>query len=519
MKKYIDDLLAISQNDLLEGLLGHGLFNSKMPSIFTSEPFYNYCISKNPSFSKKWADWVRFDNNRNNGMPRTLGIPSPFLYYHLAKCLSTNWKALLSYFNLETGSQSFKVSRTHIRKLYGTKAIFEMNYDKYNVDGPSTPTNAIKARFVVKTDISQFFNSIYTHSLPWAIIGKPASKRKHPSDYSDEIDKCTAAIKYGETHGILIGPTSSNLVSEIILCKIDHALLDGGFVFVRHIDDYKCFVENIAQGEAFLNKLRLELALFDLSINEKKTEIVPIDTYHSNDLGERIRQLDYLLSPSKKYSVITYPQLSSYLDAIFRLYEELNCNCSVYSFAFKHLSNYALSNNASRLLIDKSMNLSIIHPYLLPFLQKWIFEKYGISDNMFEFCLTLYDNGINESNYEKCIYALYFALINDIDFYSKQKQDLVKNASERSDCLLKLLSRMYCLEFYPGEFDSYFYKMALSIKSVSKDDFDRNWIFAYEVLNADNLDGDWKIIKSANVSFLDKLKFRKMHHWKTVFYT
>ena len=41
-------------------------------------------------------------------------------------------------------------------------------------------------RFVAKTDISRFYQSIYTHSFPWAFHGKEAAKKIRKFD-SDEI--------------------------------------------------------------------------------------------------------------------------------------------------------------------------------------------------------------------------------------------------------------------------------------------------------------------------------------------
>ena len=41
------------------------------------------------------------------------------------------------------------------------------------------------------------------------------------------IDKACQAVKNGETHGLLIGPHTSNLLSEIILTVVDKQLYES----------------------------------------------------------------------------------------------------------------------------------------------------------------------------------------------------------------------------------------------------------------------------------------------------
>ena len=86
-----------------------------------------------------------------------------------------------------------------------------MNYDNWKMDG--TPENDLlirvssAARYVVHTDISTFFPSIYTHSLPWAFVGKDIAKKERSSKkWFNKIDAACQRVKHGETHGLLIGP-------------------------------------------------------------------------------------------------------------------------------------------------------------------------------------------------------------------------------------------------------------------------------------------------------------------------
>lgn len=43
MKKYIDYLREFNEEELMKGLLGFGLFADKLPGLFSSLAFYDYC--------------------------------------------------------------------------------------------------------------------------------------------------------------------------------------------------------------------------------------------------------------------------------------------------------------------------------------------------------------------------------------------------------------------------------------------------------------------------------------------
>ena len=76
-KKYVDYMDEITANELYEGLLGYGMFANKLPPVFTSVSFFNYCQANNPVYSDKWHDYVNFSSMRNINIPRLFGIPTP----------------------------------------------------------------------------------------------------------------------------------------------------------------------------------------------------------------------------------------------------------------------------------------------------------------------------------------------------------------------------------------------------------------------------------------------------------
>jgi hypothetical protein len=99
---------------------------------------------------------------------------------------------LKTHFRGKTDKQTHKISRIHIRKLEDKKHLFEMNYKHYSKDDLDIENElSVGARFVAKADISNCFPSIYTHSIPWALVRKEEAKQKQGEqhEYFNKLDK------------------------------------------------------------------------------------------------------------------------------------------------------------------------------------------------------------------------------------------------------------------------------------------------------------------------------------------
>lgn len=242
-KKYADFMDEISSDELYEGLLAYGFFAEKLPPVFTAVHFFDYCKTVPTPFSTGWNEYMTFRVMRNISIPRLMGIPNPFKYQLVCSELRDNWDKLRHHFREQTSVQCHRISRIHVRKEYDKKRIFEMNYKNWRVDGSPETELLIhdkgSSRFVVQADISTCFPSIYTHAIPWALVGKEKAKTTASDKnlWYNKIDKICSDMRNGETHGLLIGPHVSNLLSEIILTVVDRKLYDNGHRYVRNIDD------------------------------------------------------------------------------------------------------------------------------------------------------------------------------------------------------------------------------------------------------------------------------------------
>ena len=530
-KTYLECMNEISADDLYEGLLGYGMFTEKLPQIFTSVPFYEFCKSKKrkPSFKKGVHKWISFDVMRNTSVPRTMGIPNPFAYHYLCKELSDNWADIRKHFADKTWFLSDKISRIHIRKKRNSKSLFEMNYDSWKVDGDPVPYWKIGNKYVVKADISSCFPSIYTHALSWALIGKTAAKqcRNDKGKLCNKLDQACRTVKDGETHGLLIGPHASNLLSEIILTAVDDYLQNdsnlGEADFLRYIDDYQCYVSNQAEGEFFLQRLNQALKKFDLSLNHKKTKIEKLPEADINAWPEMLKTQALLLLPqvpkvsseSEKVESLkpelSYNTVKAYLDYAVSLMCTLSNDGATLSYAVKVLSNdrYIMSYGARSYFGKTMMHLAGIYPYLLRLLERYVFTQYEMGKKRLSDKILADAMRIN--NFEAAYYALYFALKYNFPLDGINYQWILCS----DDCILKLLGWLYAKKYSDEETVELFHAEALQ-EAQDQDETDRNWLFVYELLSLCDMNNiankentwinDWKAIKEAGVTFL-KNKF------------
>jgi len=136
-----------------------------------------------------------------------------------------------------------------------------------------------------KFDISKCFDSIYTHSLAWALLNKEIVKDTLPvSDFTFAglFDRLMQNLNYGETNGIIIGSEFSRIFAELILQQIDktvyHELRKVGkihkkdYEVFRYVDDYFVFYNDEATKEIIHSIYKLELRKYKLYLNDSKAK-------------------------------------------------------------------------------------------------------------------------------------------------------------------------------------------------------------------------------------------------------
>ena len=123
---------------------------------------------------KRKHDFIRYEPLREVNIPRQMGVPHP--ESHIVQCLALNrhWATIKGH----CAKPKTPVSRLFVRKT-SSERVFQMNYEgEERFDNEEADIGKMTgAHYVARTDISNCFPSIYTHSIPWALHGRSKSKK------------------------------------------------------------------------------------------------------------------------------------------------------------------------------------------------------------------------------------------------------------------------------------------------------------------------------------------------------
>ncbi|WP_276881944.1 antiviral reverse transcriptase Drt3b [Campylobacter cuniculorum] len=180
--------------------------------------------------------------------------------------------------NIETIDHKEKYFKTFF--AYKKYSNIYMFYESYEYQRNEKLFNKL-----YKFDLSKCFDSIYTHSITWAIYSKKIIKDnlKIKNTFAHKFDKLMQNMNYAETHGILIGSELSRIFAEIILQKIDKIVLNKllrdnklfhkkDYVIFRYVDDYFLFYNEDSVKNSILQTFNNELQKYKLYLNESKAE-------------------------------------------------------------------------------------------------------------------------------------------------------------------------------------------------------------------------------------------------------
>ncbi|SMO95678.1 RNA-directed DNA polymerase [Fodinibius sediminis] len=137
-------------------------------------------------------------------------------------------------------------------------------------------------RFVIHSDITDCYGSIYTHSISWALhTKKEAKKRENRNNNSFigvVIDKHLQDMSHGQTNGIPQGSTLMDFISEIVLGYVDLLLAEKlsvldieDYKILRYRDDYRIFTKESYEAERITKELSEILSNLGLRLNPDKT--------------------------------------------------------------------------------------------------------------------------------------------------------------------------------------------------------------------------------------------------------
>ncbi|WP_312608285.1 RNA-directed DNA polymerase [Agrobacterium pusense] len=342
--------------DIQKALLSKGYFPKELPPTFTTADFgalsieilgdwrtakvfsTNEKVGKTAS-KKKRRDAYTYDVDsaeaeiitkpKRSYERRNIHITHPVPQALLAYELSQNWAAVQKWLSKQTYSaDEIRVSENFDRSIKG------INFPLHRAKKAYLEATS---DWLVKTDITRFYPSIYTHSIPWAAYGKERVKSamsSYKGSLADRLDVLVRACNRNQTIGIPIGPETSRILAEIISARIDvdfHAKCPSiGFGSVDRLqDDWNIGVETLERAENVLSVITTIYRAYGLDINGSKTSVQRIiasqQSAWTSEIGAFL---------SHRRGGLSGARLREFLNLCLRLQAE---------FASDPVINYALS--------------------------------------------------------------------------------------------------------------------------------------------------------------------------------
>lgn len=364
------------------------------------------CLKNNIYNATKGSEPINYIISKPSGGNRIMSVVNPLFLIPLHQYILENKDSILyeqeasneifdaaSHFYFQNGG--FLVERTYDDFSF---TFYQGHY--YQNSYAFNMINRLKISngkyYCLKIDISSFYNSIYTHTVSWFT-------KSDDIIVFNNLDYLNRTLNGNETKGIVIGPYTSSLFSELILSKVDRKLFDvfknKNIYYQRYCDDYMIYSDSKETLELeILPFVEKELFNYKLDINYSKVSIVEfpfledeedltsvverIASYYCNENDEtkKVDRIIYELSKTidRKYSDTNY--VLSAINSWDKF--ELNSDNNI-RIMLNFLINLIFRNNlVSKYSVDLILKIIDNNDYdATVIISEWILKRKNLSNN------------------------------------------------------------------------------------------------------------------------------------------
>jgi hypothetical protein len=275
---------ASNQADFLAALIRSGYLPLEVPPAVTTRNFSIFCKAEFPYLRQQKNALIRlstkfdaFTAPRPTQGRRTLALVHPLAQLGMSLSISDHRNKIKKIIS-QRGNSLYRLDELPEQG----KAFAGLDFRKWDT---LTAQLYSDSRYVLRADISRFFYTAYTHSIPWAVIGKEktkdwlANKRQRlNSHWSNELDTALQSCQSRETFGIPVGPDTSRVVAEVLLAGVEtdprFKSAIQGRPACRLLDDYVIGFDDELSANRALAALRSALWNFNLQLNDEKTGVI-----------------------------------------------------------------------------------------------------------------------------------------------------------------------------------------------------------------------------------------------------
>ncbi len=312
-------MMSRCSSKLLEELKRRAIFSEYLPENFNvdSEGFDIFLAGGS---NKENIEPYQFNMSRfnNSGDRRVISIPEISAYTALIEFFRQNESILddiiqLSRYDTHSFSRIIDENENIIvdDAFYGTSdldlrirndgdvsRVYEKNRLTFLNNMYKKIEYAQGANGILYLDISDFYGSIYTHSLTAIKIGVENAKNAYQNNNKNEVyrlyaklDEVVRGLNGKRKNGLLIGPYVSRILSEAVLANLDADLLKEKIEFTRYADDYEIIVRNNEDIDTVKSKVNTVFEKYYFRCNSEKTHYEEYPFYIFNNFEFAVKQI------------------------------------------------------------------------------------------------------------------------------------------------------------------------------------------------------------------------------------
>lgn len=506
----IEKVMDISE----ELLIQKGFFPENLPPPFTSSFFAtivkdivtdidNYDPLE-PKNKRKFSKTLYYTAPKLKMSRRVFGITHPLLQTRLANTIVKNWTDIKSF----TDKSLISLTRLNVDSSNSATKVFEkLDFAKKD---ELRVLRSSGCRYLLRCDITRFYPSIYTHSIPWALhtkeIAKKKEGRKREDYFGNAIDEDLRRMQDQQTMGIPIGQETSRIVSEIIAVAIEEQIgleLKG----IREIDDFYLYFNSIAELEKVLALLNNSVTSYELGLNYAKQKILQLPEITEEKWVYKLR--NFIFNTDIKHQ---RKELIQYFNLAFQFTEKY-VDEYVLRYAIKRFFSHQIHPDNWDMLEEFLMKTLIIEAKTIDYVADLLIKhrNYGFDINKIKIKNILediLDYNLNLGNIFEVSWILW--LLTKLEISLSQKfNDRISKVQNSVVALVALDMRES--GFIEGILDTQTWENFLNSEEL----FAENWLLAYESVKQGwltpktsyfNSDPFFELLDMKDIIFYDKTK-------------
>jgi hypothetical protein len=363
-----------TKDQRLKLLLEKGYFPRELPPPFHTVEFAKFRrYLQNTWNSANLEKYSSIPENysipRHHRSRRKLCIVNPVSQFKVSKLIADNWNDVRKF-----------LSKSKISEF---KPVFDISGDRcfFDIDFISIETRTAEIlslhNSALKSDISRYFSTIYTHSVPWAMYGKNycKSNRFTPQfrqTFGNLLDKYIRQCQDDQSIGIPIGHETSRVVGEIIGTALEQRLMekidDLDQRGLRYVDDIVIGYNSNESADTIVSELQRAFTHFELEMNVDKTKI--------HGVGETL-QPEWIIPIRRSYQrgiFISVPEIEEYFKTSSYL-AQVNPMEGVIKYALKRSRGFRFDKKSWTYYQNWIIRITRKHSDCLPLLAQILIEK------------------------------------------------------------------------------------------------------------------------------------------------